>query len=238
MLLLGLVVAVASIGDSRGGSPEPTRVLVFGDSLSAAYRLPIEQGWVAQLERRLEARAPESFEIVNASVSGETTSGGLSRLPEILETAEFDWVLLELGANDGLRGLPLGRIETNLQALIDRAEASGAEVVLLGIMLPSNYGPAYAEPFREMYATLAKTNDLPALPFLLEGIADDRELMFDDGIHPNAAGQERVLGNVWEVVAPLWGLDDMETPEEARFGLYTCVAGSRSKGRLRGASAV
>ncbi len=208
VLLLGLVAAVASIGESRGGSPEPTRVLVFGDSLSAAYRLPVAQGWVAQLDRRIEACAAERFEITNASVSGETTSGGLSRLPGILETAEPDWVLLELGANDGLRGLPLERIETNLQALIDRAEASGAEVVLLGIMLPSNYGPAYAEPFREMYTTLAEANDLPALPFLLEGVADDRELMMSDGIHPNAAGQERVLENVWGLVAPLWGLDE------------------------------
>ena len=207
-LLLGLAAAVASIGEIRADSVEPTRVLVFGDSLSAAYRLPEEQGWVAGMRERLDQRAPGRFDVTNASASGETTSGGISRLDEVLATGHYDWVLLELGANDGLRGLPLPVIESNLQTLIDRAEAHGAQVVLLGIMLPTNYGPAYAGPFREMYTRLAEDNDLPALPFLLEGVATERELMMDDGIHPNAEGQERVLENVWELVAPLWELDD------------------------------
>ncbi|MCL7750626.1 arylesterase [Guyparkeria hydrothermalis] len=203
----------ASIGDDTPPAPSHaptqglTQVLVFGDSLSAAYKLPASEGWVALLRERLETREPGRFEVTNASASGETTSGGLTRLPEVLETGDYDWVLLELGANDGLRGLPLDVIEANLQTLIDRAEAHGAAVVLLGIMLPSNYGPAYADPFAAMYARLAEENDLPGLPFLLEGAADDRELMFDDGLHPNAEGQKRVLENVWEVVAPLWGLD-------------------------------
>ena len=196
----------ASIGDDP--PPAPTQVLVFGDSLSAAYKLPADEGWVALLSDRLDQREFGRFEVTNASASGETTSGGLSRLPKVLETADYDWVLLELGANDGLRGLSLSRIEANLQSLIDRIEEDGAKVVLLGIMLPTNYGPAYAEPFREMYARLAEENDLPALPFLLEGVASERDLMLDDGIHPNAAGQERVLENVWELVAPLWGLED------------------------------
>ncbi|WP_410474381.1 arylesterase [Guyparkeria sp. TX1] len=202
----------ASIGDDSPSAPTQgaTQVLVFGDSLSAAYKLPAEDGWVALLRERLDQRVPGLFEITNASASGETTSGGLTRLPEVLNTGAYDWVLLELGANDGLRGLPLGVIETNLQTLIDRAEAYGAEVVLLGIMLPSNYGPAYADPFAAMYARLAEENDLPGLPFLLEGAADDRELMFDDGIHPNAEGQKQVLENVWDVVAPLWGLEASE----------------------------
>ncbi len=195
----------ASIGDDTPTAP--TQVLVFGDSLAAAYQLPSEGGWVAGLRERLAERAPDCFEVTNASASGETTSGGLSRLPEVLETGEYDWVLLELGANDGLRGLPLTRIEANLQSLINRAEEHGAKVVLLGIMLPSNYGPAYAEPFAAMYERLAQDNDLPGLPFLLEGVASERELMMDDGIHPNAKGQERVLENVWDVVAPLWELD-------------------------------
>ena len=196
----------ASIGDDS--PPTTTEVLIFGDSLAAAYQLPTEAGWVARLHERLAERAPGRFAITNASVSGETTSGGLSRLPEVLATSDFDWVLLELGANDGLRGLPLSRIKANLQTLIDRIEAHGAQVVLLGIMLPSNYGPAYTEPFAAMYQQLASERDLPVLPFLLEGVASERELMMDDGIHPNAAGQERVLENVWEVVAPLWGLDE------------------------------
>ncbi|HER34302.1 MAG: arylesterase [Halothiobacillaceae bacterium] len=203
----------ASIGDDSPSAPMQgaTQVLVFGDSLSAAYKLPAEDGWVALLRERLAKRAPGDFEVTNASASGETTSGGLTRLPDVLETGDYDWVLLELGANDGLRGLPLDVTEANLQTLIDRAEAHGAEVVLLGIMLPSNYGPAYAQPFAAMYARLAKENDLPGLPFLLGGVADDRDLMLDDGLHPNAEGQKQVLDNVWEVVAPLWDLDDMET---------------------------
>ncbi|MFI9653464.1 arylesterase [Guyparkeria sp. GHLCS8-2] len=196
----------ASIGDDTPAVP--AQVLVFGDSLSAAYQLPTEAGWVAGLRERLAERAPDRFEVTNASVSGETTSGGLSRLPEVLETGDYDWVLLELGANDGLRGLPLTRIEANLQSLIDRVEDHGARVVLLGIMLPTNYGPAYAEPFAAMYERLAETNGLPVLPFLLDGVASERELMMDDGIHPNAEGQERVLENVWGVVAPLWELDE------------------------------
>ncbi len=204
-LLLLCVGSGASIGDDTPSAPE--QVLVFGDSLSAAYKLPAEDGWVARLRDRLDERAQGEFEITNASASGETTSGGLTRLPEVLETRDYDWVLLELGANDGLRGLPLNTIEANLQKLIDRTEARGAEVVLLGIMLPTNYGPAYADPFRDMYARLAEKNELPGLPFLLEGAADDRDLMLDDGIHPNAEGQERVLENVWGVVAPLWGFD-------------------------------
>lgn len=200
----------ASIGDDTPPAPThaPTQVLVFGDSLSAAYKLPAEDGWVALLRERLDARAPGRFEVTNASASGETTSGGLTRLPEVLGTGDYDWVLLELGANDGLRGLPLNVIEANLQTLIDRAEAHGAQVVLLGIMLPTNYGPAYAEPFAAMYARLAHQNDLPGLPFLLEGAVDDRELMLDDGLHPNVEGQKQVLTNVWGVVAPLWGLRD------------------------------
>ncbi|QGT79377.1 arylesterase [Guyparkeria halophila] len=204
----------ASIGDDTpsastpASTQGPTDVLVFGDSLSAAYKLPAEDGWVTLLRERLNARAPGRFDVTNASASGETTSGGLTRLPEVLETGDYDWVLLELGANDGLRGLPLSTIEANLQELIDRAEESGAQVVLLGIMLPTNYGPAYADPFRDMYARLAEKNELPGLPFLLEGAANDRDLMLDDGIHPNAEGQERVLENVWDVVAPLWELGE------------------------------
>ncbi|KTG16588.1 MULTISPECIES: arylesterase [unclassified Guyparkeria] len=197
----------ASIGDDTPAA-STTQVLVFGDSLSAAYKLPVSEGWVALLRERLEARAPGRFDVTNASASGETTSGGITRLPEVLETGDYDWVLLELGANDGLRGLPLNVIEANLQTLIDRAEAHGAEVVLLGIMLPTNYGPAYADPFAAMYARLIDENDLPGLSFLLEGAADDRDSMLDDGLHPNAEGQKQVLENVWEVVAPLWGLSD------------------------------
>jgi acyl-CoA thioesterase-1 len=182
-------------------------VLVLGDSLSAAHNLAESQGWVALMQKRLEeksAGATRKWEIVNASISGETTSGGLSRLPELLEVVQPGWVLLELGANDGLRGLPLTLIRQNLQKLIDQSKQSGARVVLLGIMLPPNYGPAYAEPFAKMYQQLAEKNALPLVPFLLQDVATNPKLMQEDGLHPTAEGEPIVLDNVWAVVKPLW----------------------------------
>ena len=182
-------------------------VLVLGDSLSAAHNLAESQGWVALMQKRLvekSAGATHKWEVVNASISGETTSGGLSRLPELLDVVQPGWVLLELGANDGLRGLPLTLIRANLQKLIDQSKQSGARVVLLGIMLPPNYGPAYAEPFAAMYQQLAEKNTLPLVPFLLKDVATNPKLMQQDGLHPTAEGEPIVLDNVWAVVKPLW----------------------------------
>ncbi len=182
-------------------------VLVLGDSLSAAHNLAESQGWVALMQKRLadkNADATHKWDIVNASISGETTSGGLSRLPELLNVVQPGWVLLELGANVGLRGLPLALIRANLQKLIDQSKQSGARVVLLGIMLPPNYGPAYAEPFAAMYQQLAEKNALPLVPFLLKDVATNPKLMQQDGLHPNAEGEPIVLDNVWAVVKPLW----------------------------------
>ena len=182
-------------------------VLVLGDSLSAAHNLAESQGWVALMQKRLVEKssgATHKWEIVNASISGETTSGGLSRLPELLNVVQPGWVLLELGANDGLRGLPLTLIRQNLQKLIDQSKQSGARVVLLGIMLPPNYGPAYAEPFAKMYQQLAEKNALPLVPFLLKDVATNPKLMQQDGLHPTAEGEPIVLDNVWAVVKPLW----------------------------------
>lgn len=177
---------------------------MLGDSLSAAYNLPEDKGWVALLRARVRSADPP-WSIINASVSGETTSGGLSRLPELLAVHQPGWVLIELGANDGLRGLPLSIVRQNLHQLIVLSEQAGARVVLLGIMLPPNYGPAYATPFREMYRTLAGANHVPLVPFILQGVAEDRRLMQADGLHPTAAGEPRVFENIWSVVAPLWG---------------------------------
>lgn len=183
-------------------------VLVLGDSLSAAHNLAESQGWVALMQKRLAHLDSDTgaspWSVVNASVSGETTSGGLSRLPELLEIVQPGWVLLELGANDGLRGLPLALIRQNLQKLIDDSQRSGARVVLLGIMLPPNYGPAYATPFAAMYQQLATKNGLPLVPFLLKDVASNPELMQMDGLHPTAQGEPIVLENVWSVVKPLW----------------------------------
>jgi len=186
---------------------DTTRILILGDSLSAAYNLPREDGWVALMRKRLAEQAPgRHWQIVNASISGETTSGGLSRLPGLLKKHHPDWVLIELGANDGLRGLPLRAIRANLERLIAESRAAGARVLLLGIMLPPNYGPLYAEPFANMYKQLADDEKLPLVPFLLAGVATDPMVMQADGLHPSADGEPKVLDNVWQVVAPLWGI--------------------------------
>lgn len=182
-------------------------ILILGDSLSAAYNLPREDGWVALLRKRLTEQAPDHhWQIINASISGETTSGGLSRLPGLLMKHHPDWVLIELGANDGLRGLPLNAIRANLHKLVAESQQAGAKVVLLGIMLPPNYGPLYAEPFAQMFRQLAADEQLPLVPFLLAGVATDPMVMQADGLHPTSDGEPKVLDNVWSVVAPLWGI--------------------------------
>ena len=187
------------------GSPalaDEPRLLVFGDSLSAAYSIPLEASWPALLQQRLEAHG-HPHRVINASISGETSGGGLQRLPAALERHNPDWLLLQLGANDGLRGQSPEAIYKNLRQMVVLAQQSGAQVVLLGILLPPNYGPLYQERFHTVYRRLASEYDLPLLPFLLEGVALDPTLMQDDGLHPTAAAQPRILDNVWEVLEPL-----------------------------------
>lgn len=175
-------------------------ILVFGDSLSAAYGLRADQGWVSLLEKRLAGRG---YRVVNASVSGETTSGGRNRLARALDQHQPQLVILELGANDALRGLPLNTARDNLTAMVEAIRARKARILLLGIEIPPNYGPAYTKQLRALYADLAKKYDIPLVPFLLEGVALDERYMLADGLHPNEAGQPRVLENVWK---PLQGL--------------------------------
>ena len=177
-------------------------LLVFGDSLSAAYGLQAEQGWVAQLQRRLQSQG-YGYRVVNASVSGETTSGGRNRIQRALTQHKPRLVLLELGANDGLRGLPVKETRDNLAFMMDAIRRSGAKVLLLGIRIPPNYGPQYTQAFGDIYAGLAKEKKAPLLPFLLEGIALDERFMQTDGLHPNAQGQPLVLANVWPALKPL-----------------------------------
>ena len=177
-------------------------LLVFGDSLSAAYGLRAEQGWVAQLQQRLASEG-YGYHVVNASVSGETTSGGRNRLQRALAQHRPAVVLVELGANDGLRGLPVKDTQANLRAMIQAAQVAGAKVLLLGIHIPPNYGPQYTQAFDAMYTSLAAEMRVPLLPFLLEGIAMNTRYMQADGLHPNAAGQPRVLANVWPRLKPL-----------------------------------
>jgi acyl-CoA thioesterase-1 len=177
-------------------------LLVFGDSLSAAYGLRADQGWVAQLQKRLKTQG-YGYRVVNASVSGETTSGGKSRLDRALQQHAPEIVILELGANDGLRGLPVKDTTQNLRSMVATIQRGGAKVLLLGIMLPPNYGPQYRDNFAGMYRSVAAARKVPLVPFLLQGIALNVRLMQPDGLHPNAAGQPRVLENVWRPLRPM-----------------------------------
>lgn len=191
-------MATTAIGATKDDKPV---ILVYGDSLSAAYRMPQQQGWVSLLQQRLQTQG-YPYHVVNASVSGETTSGGLSRLQITLRQHKPDIVLLELGANDGLRGLPLAQMRNNLEAMIKAIQATGADVILLGIMIPPNYGPKYTQEFSQSFSELAKRFDLPRVNFLLEGVAGKPELTLDDGLHPSAVAQPRILENVWKTLNP------------------------------------
>jgi acyl-CoA thioesterase-1 len=177
-------------------------ILVFGDSLSAAFGLRPEQGWVALLDTRLKTQG-YGYEVINASVSGETTSGGLERLPRALQLHRPGTVILELGANDGLRGLPLGSMRDNLAHIVQLARASGAHVLLVGIRMPPNYGPRYSDEFARVFPEVANQYHLPLVPFLLAGVALDPTRMQEDGMHPNAQGESPVLDTVWPYLKPL-----------------------------------
>jgi acyl-CoA thioesterase I len=175
---------------------------VFGDSLSAAYGLQPQQGWVALLAQRLQSQG-YGYQVVNASVSGETSEGGLARLPRALRLHHPAVVILELGANDGLRGLPLAATRDNLGQMVQLARAAGARVLLIGIRIPPNYGPRYTEEFAAVFPALANQYDLPLVPFLLAGVALDATRMQADGLHPNARGEPQVLDTVWPQLQPL-----------------------------------
>lgn len=183
---------------------QPRAILLVGDSLSAAHNINVGAAWPALLEKRLAAAKP-SYRLVNASISGETTLSARDRLPALLQRYDPAIVILELGGNDGLRGLALDEIRGNLAAMVAQAEGAGARVLLLGIELPVNYGPQYRDGLRAIYADLAKADHAALVPFLLQGIALDPELMQPDGLHPTAAAQPRVLDNVWTALAPMLG---------------------------------
>ncbi len=200
LLIFVLNAVIASSGLAATPATAPT-ILVYGDSLSAAYGIPREQGWVALLQQRLESQGLP-HRVANASISGETTSGGLSRMKSVLEQYQPDIVLLELGANDGLRGLPLADMQHNLVAMIEASQAAKARVMLLGMKIPPNYGPRYTREFAEGYAMLAQRYHLPLVTFFLTGIAGKPELVLDDGLHPNATAQPMILDTVWKVLQP------------------------------------
>jgi acyl-CoA thioesterase-1 len=198
--LFALFVLIVASASARAEAP---MILVFGDSISAGYGLArVEQGWVELLKTRLSALG-YGYQVVNASVSGETTAGGLARLPRALELHHPKIVILELGGNDGLRALPIAQMRANLTQMVELATAAGAKILLLGMRMPPNYGPEYTEQFAMVFSDLARDRKLPLVPFLLTDIALSPTLLQGDDIHPNAAGQPVLLENVWPALKPL-----------------------------------
>jgi acyl-CoA thioesterase-1 len=185
-----------------GGAAQAATILVWGDSLSAGYGLRPKQDWPTLLQTRLEREGFRHI-VINASVSGETSAGGRSRLPAALDRHKPDLLILELGANDGLRGLQPGLMAENLAAMIKAARERGARVLLIGMQMPPNYGPAYTRRFEQTFVDLAREYKVPLVPFLLDGFGDRRELFQSDGIHPTAEAQPLIVDTVWARLAPM-----------------------------------
>jgi acyl-CoA thioesterase-1 len=199
LLCLWLPWAAAAAPDTPR---QPAVILVYGDSLSAGHGVALDKGWVSLLATRVQHEG-YGFQVVNASVSGETTTGGLARLPHALAAHAPAIVIVELGANDGLRGLPLATTRTNLESIMSLAAGAHRTVVLLGMQMPPNYGERYTREFAALYPEMARLHHAALVPFLLEGVADRPALMQADGLHPNERGQAILLDNVWPVLKPL-----------------------------------
>lgn len=177
-------------------------MLVLGDSLSAAYGIGAREGWVTLLEERLKQEKLD-YSVANASISGETTSGGATRIDEALSRTRPAFVIVALGGNDGLRGLPAAQVKANLSRIVERAKRRGARVLLAGMRMPPNYGLQYTREFEAAFVDVARRHKVALVPFLLHGVADRRELMQPDNIHPTAAAQAVILETVWKVLLPL-----------------------------------
>ena len=177
-------------------------LLVVGDSISAGFGVEIDRGWVTLLQQRLNEQQRD-VQVVNASISGDTSSGALARLPALLTEFKPQWVVIEIGGNDGLRGQPPALLQKNLERMVELTRAAGATPVLLGMQLPPNYGPRYTQAFAESFVLAAKAQDVPLLPFFLQDVATNSALMLGDGIHPNTAAQPQLLDNAWPLLAPL-----------------------------------
>ena len=193
---------VFDIAALTASAAQPPTILVMGDSLSAGYGMSITQGWVALLEQRLR-REGYGYAVVNASVSGETTAGGRARLGRALEQHRPSVVILELGANDGLRGLPVSTVRANLEAMITQAKSAGASVLLLGMRIPPNYGERYSQEFSRTFSELARQHQIGVVEFFLDKVAMNPSLMQDDQIHPTVQAQPILLDNVWPQLQPL-----------------------------------
>ncbi|NOX75115.1 MAG: arylesterase [Gammaproteobacteria bacterium] len=199
LMLVGPSLATATENTADVRQP---LILILGDSLSAAYGIDQRDGWVSLLQQRLRQRGLP-HQVFNASVSGETSSGGLRRIGPVLAQQKPDIVVIELGANDGLRGLPIAEMRGNLGKIIQRSQQAGARVLLVGMRLPPNYGFRYTKQFEESYTQLARDHAVGLSPFLLKGMATDLSQMQADGLHPTAEAQPRLLENVWEYLRPL-----------------------------------
>jgi len=194
-ILLSLALILPIVPAAAASATHPI-ILVFGDSLSAGYGLPSDQAWPSLLQKRLASKGLQ-WQVMNASISGETTSGGRSRIAAALRRHKPAIIVIELGANDGLRGLPLAAMRQNLAAMISDSRNAGARVLLVGMRLPPNLGPAYTGEFARSFADLAKSHHTPLVPFLLEGFSDQAEMFQSDGLHPVASAQPLILETVW-----------------------------------------
>jgi acyl-CoA thioesterase-1 len=199
--------AIAQTAPARPASNTAPTILVVGDSLSAEYGIARDSGWVKLLEKRLQDNQFD-FRVVNASISGDTTSGGVARTPAALAQHTPDIFILELGANDALRGLSLAIVKQNLSTMLQAANAVGARSLVIGMQMPSNFDQAYTNQFKQMFADVARTHKARLVPFFFETIALDQRYFQDDGLHPNEAAQEKLLNHIWPVLEPMLSSPD------------------------------
>jgi acyl-CoA thioesterase-1 len=201
-ILLNPLASFASQNSQPVNQPPSPTLLILGDSLSTAFGIEQSQGWVSLLTRKLQNHHYR-MQVINASISGETTQGGLQRLPSLLSKHKPVMVIVELGGNDGLRGLKLSMIKSNLRQIIEKIKAENANIVLAGIRLPPNYGQIYTEKFYQIYQDLSKQENVTLVPFFMDGVAKNSAMMQADGIHPTAKAQPVLFNNVWEILRPL-----------------------------------
>ena len=199
-VLLAFSICLLPLHASSNGEH---RILIVGDSISAAYGIDISEGWVQLLQEKLDANTYSHYEVINASISGNTSGDGLSRLPKLLSLYSPEIVVIELGGNDGLRGYPTKLMAKNLQKMIDLSQQTNAKVILAGIEIPPNYGERYTQSFRKTFQQLAKDNTVSYIPFILENIATQPQLMQKDSIHPTAEAQPILLENMWGAIREL-----------------------------------
>lgn len=202
MLNLASPLFPSAVANDKADVNTNTTILILGDSISAGYGIPEGKGWVSLLQKQLQIQG-KSIQVINNSISGDTTAGGLVRLPRALQDTKPNWVLIALGGNDGLRGQSLQAMEANLTQIISLSRKLGAKPFLLGIKLPPNYGKQYTQQFEQVFEKISVSTNTPLLPFFLEGVGGKTEFMQDDRIHPNTKAQSIIHNNVWQFIAPL-----------------------------------